>query len=64
MAREKNRIIEYVKKATLAYAIVANFYGLGADTTGHRSSDLHLGKAPLTHLEQFVLEDCLGREIQ
>ncbi len=42
------------RKLVIAYAVLGSLWMLGADTTGHYSADLCLGKAHLSKLEQKI----------
>ncbi|MBI3190468.1 hypothetical protein HYZ41_02070 [archaeon] len=43
-----------VKGLGIAYIVFGSLSMLGEDVTGHRSSDLYLGKRPLTGFEKAI----------
>jgi len=51
-----NKIGKGIRNVAIAYALLGSLYMIGEDTTGHRSSDIYLGKSEPTKLEKSLVE--------
>ena len=61
------RVKSVAKAVALTYCILGSCYGvgeyLGGNTTGHVSSDIHLGKYQPTRLEKAVVNFVLNEDL-